>query len=138
MFFQILAASWWEPGSTDMLDVGDVSAILIFLIALVGAWRGLTKWWAKELRTMVREIVVDVVGEYTKPIQPDGNGGYSLPDVVKELRDVKASVVEVARVASDTKTTFYEYLAQRAAVTATNEDTITVTLHESSEKSSPE
>lgn len=120
-----------------MLDVGDVSAILIFLIALVGAWRGLTKWWARELRTMVREIVVDVVGEYTKPIQPDANGGYSLPDLAKELQNVNATIVEVARVAHDTRTTFYEYLAQRAAVTATNEDsTISVTLHDSSENNS--
>jgi hypothetical protein len=37
MFFAA-DAPWWEPGTPNFLDIGDVSAILVFLITLTGAF----------------------------------------------------------------------------------------------------
>lgn len=118
----ILSASWWEPGSPDTLDIGDITAILVLFITIGTVWRILTKWWAKELQRMIRENVAEIVQEFTKTIQPNANGGNSLPDVVKELKTVKKSVVEVNDRVNSTQNLFLMYLAERAGTKSKEED----------------
>jgi hypothetical protein len=79
--FELLSQSWWEPNSQGQIDVGDLAVILAFSIALIGAITGLGRWWLRQLKNTIREEVV----EYTKPIQPTANGGFSLPDVSRRV-----------------------------------------------------
>ena len=57
----ILAANWWEPGQNGVLDVGDISAMFMFFLAVVGAVTALSRWWLKQLRTMIREEVEELL-----------------------------------------------------------------------------
>jgi thymidylate synthase len=85
------AASWWEPGQANSLDVGDVSAIFMFFLAVLGSVVALSRWWLKTLRKMIREQVE----EFTKPIQPNANGGKSLPDVSNRVDAIEKVLNEL-------------------------------------------
>jgi len=95
----VLTANWWEPGQSGQLDIGDLSAIFMFFLAVVGAVTALSRWWLKSLRKMIREEVQ----EFTKPIQPTANGGLSLPDVARRVDSVEASLSELKDMTSDNK-----------------------------------
>jgi hypothetical protein len=99
MEFLVLTANWWEPGQSGQLDIGDLSAILMFFLALVGAVITLIRWSFKKLRKMIREEVQ----EFTKPIQPTANGGLSLPDVARRVDSVEAAICELKDMTSDNK-----------------------------------
>jgi len=60
------AGSWWEPGTPNSLDVGDVSAILGLIALACGMLFTISKIWMKLLRTIIREEIV----EATAPIHP--------------------------------------------------------------------
>lgn len=84
---------WWEPGTPNFLDVGDVSAILGFLIASSGVVVGVLRWWLKLLRKIIKEEIETA----TQPIHPAANGGLSLADVARKtnrLEEVLEGVVE--------------------------------------------
>ena len=74
------ASNWWEPGTADLFDVGDLSALLGLIVLASGIFFGVTRWWLKMMKSLIR----DEVGAATAPIQPSANGGLSLPDVARK------------------------------------------------------
>lgn len=95
----IEAANWWEPGQNGTFDIGDLSAIFMFLLAVVGAVIAFNRWWLKKIHKMIR----DEVQEFTKPIQPNANGGLSLPDVSRKVDTMDAMLCEIKQSGDDTK-----------------------------------
>ena len=89
--FELLTQSWWEPGTKDVFDVGDMAIILGFILTVVGAATGFSRWWLKQLRKTIHEEVE----EYTQPIQPTANGGLSLPDVARKVEKLESTVENV-------------------------------------------
>jgi hypothetical protein len=86
------AGGWWEPGTPGFLDIGDLSAILGFLIALSGVVVAVLRWWLKLLKGIIREEIQKA----TEPIHPAANGGLSLADVARKtnkLEEVLQGVV---------------------------------------------
>lgn len=83
--------SWWEPGTDGVLDVGDLAIILGFVVAVVGAATGLSRWWMKQLKKVIHEEVE----EFTAPIQPTANGGLSLPDVSRKVDKLEDTIENV-------------------------------------------
>lgn len=84
---------WWEPGTPGYFDIGDLSAILGFVIALSGVVVAVLRWWLRILRDIIREEIFSA----TEPIQPNANGGLSLADVARKtnkLEEVLEGVVE--------------------------------------------
>jgi hypothetical protein len=77
----IQANSWWEPGTLNYFDVGDLSAILGFIALFFGMIFGVTRWWMK----LLKHIIKDEIGIATAPIHPGANGGLSLPDVARKV-----------------------------------------------------
>lgn len=114
IYSAILAANWWEPGTANQLDVGDVAAILIFLTAVVGTVTGLSRWWIKQLRNIIREEVE----EFTKPIQPGANGGLSLPDVARKVDKLADSVMKMKEENEDTREMLVNYILKHGDGTA--------------------
>lgn len=110
--FTILTASWWEPGTPNALDIGDLSAMLMFLIALTGAFFGVTRFWLKLLRKIIREEV----GEATRPIHPSANGGLSLADVARKTTQLEKQLGEVAQSQQETKDLLIKVLAQSVVI----------------------
>jgi len=82
-----ISDNWWEPASIGF-DVGDATAILVFFITLVTVYRAITKWWMKQFRSIIREEV----DAATIPIQPNANGGLSLPDVARKVNSLEETV----------------------------------------------
>jgi hypothetical protein len=120
--FTILAASWWEPGTPNTLDIGDVSAMLMFLIALTGAFFGVTRFWLKLLRKIIREEV----GEATKPIHPAANGGLSLADVARKTNKLETQLDELAVSQKETKDLLIKFLAKSVAIPDTIPEEVVV------------
>lgn len=87
----ITAQSWWEPGTDGVLDVGDLAIILGFIVAVVGAATGLSRWWMRQLKKVIHEEVE----EFTAPIQPTANGGLSLPDVSRKVDKLEDTIENV-------------------------------------------
>jgi len=87
----LLSQSWWEPGSDNILDVGDLAIILGFAVAVISAATGLSRWWLRQLRRTIH----DEIEEYTQPIQPTANGGLSLPDVARKVEKLEYRVDEL-------------------------------------------
>ena len=73
------ASNWWEPGTPNMFDIGDLSALLGLIALASGMIFGVTRWWLKLMKAMMREEMAAA----TAPIQPGANGGLSLPDVAR-------------------------------------------------------
>lgn len=107
-----LAASWWEPGTPNYLDIGDVSAILMFLIALTGAFFGVTRFWLKLLRRIIREEI-EVA---TEPIHPNANGGLSLADVARKTNSLEAQLTTIEQETRETKDLIIKVLAQSVVI----------------------
>lgn len=95
----VFAANWWEPGQPNQLDIGDISALFMFFLAVVGAVVALSRWWLKQLRSMIREEVE----EFTAPIQPTANGGRSLPDVSRRVEKLEEMLVEMKESNEETR-----------------------------------
>lgn len=107
------AANWWEPGQSNQLDIGDISALFMFFLAVVGAVTALSRWWLKQLRKMIREEVQ----EFTAPIQPTANGGYSLPDVSRKVDAVEKTLADLGKTSAENR----ELLAKLAVQMATDD-----------------
>lgn len=84
-------STWWEPGTSGIFDVGDLGAIFAFVLAVVGAAMGLSRWWMKQLKKVIHEEVE----EFTQPIQPTANGGLSLPDVARKVEKLDSTIENV-------------------------------------------
>jgi hypothetical protein len=76
----VAADNWWEPGTANLFDVGDLSALLGLLVLISGIVFGVSKWWLK----LMKAIIKDEISSATAPIQPGANGGLSLPDVARK------------------------------------------------------
>ena len=79
------ASNWWEPGTTNLFDVGDLSALLGLVALGSGMIFGVTKWWMKIMKNMMR----DEIAAATAPIHPSANGGLSLPDVARRTQKLE-------------------------------------------------
>jgi len=73
------SSNWWEPGTANLFDVGDLSALLGLIVLASGMVFGVTRWWMKLMKALIK----DEIGAATAPIQPTANGGLSLPDVAR-------------------------------------------------------
>jgi len=82
---------WWEPGTPNFLDIGDLSAILGFIIAFSGVVVGILRWWLRLLRDIIREEVATA----TAPIHPAANGGLSLADVARKTNKLEEVLQDV-------------------------------------------
>ena len=111
MNFSILAASnWWEPGQNGTLDIGDISAIFMFFLAVVGAVTALSRWWLKQLRVMIREEVE----EFTKPIQPTANGGKSLPDIARRGETLDQMMCDLKQSQDETREMLVDFILKES------------------------
>ena len=78
----VAADNWWEPGTANLFDVGDLSALLGLIALASGMVFGVTRWWMKMMKSMMKEEI----SLATAPIQPEANGGLSLPDVARRTK----------------------------------------------------
>lgn len=106
IFYFVSAANWWEPGTDGQLDVGDLAAILAFTIAVVGAVTGLSRWWMRSLRSIIREEIE----EFTAPIQPHANGGLSLPDVSRKVDTLEQAIIGLKASSDDTREMLVKFI----------------------------
>ena len=74
------SSNWWEPGTADLFDVGDLSALLGLIVLTSGMVFGVSRWWLR----LLKAIIKDELSVATAPIQPGANGGLSLPDVARK------------------------------------------------------
>lgn len=78
-------ANWWEPGTANLFDVGDLSALLGLIALGSGMIFGVTKWWMAVMKKMMKEEITAA----TAPIHPSANGGLSLPDVARRTEKLE-------------------------------------------------
>lgn len=82
---------FFDPGG-DGWDIEDV-AKLLGVIALIGGFlAALIRYWTRKFASAVEGIVV----KHTAPIQPNANGGKSLPDVAAKVDLVLARQSDIA------------------------------------------
>lgn len=110
MLDMVFAANWWEPGQAGYFDIGDASALLMFVIAAVGAVFGLSKWWMKQLRSVIRSEIE----EFTAPIQPTANGGNSLPDVSRRVGKLEIMMQDIHESSQENRDLLLKLAVDRA------------------------
>lgn len=115
--FVMASGNWWEPGTPNSLDIGDLSAILGFLIALSAAFFGITKWWMKMLRAVIKEEIEIA----TEPIHPNSNGGLSLADVARKTSQLEKEVGCIKDTTNETKDLLLKVLSQSVILPTTEE-----------------
>lgn len=97
MPLQIIAALL-DPGENgfDIVDLSIVLGIITVASGLfAGAFRVIVLPALDRRIEAVAEAVVERLDERTKPIQPDANGGASLPDAIADIRTVQRRQGEV-------------------------------------------
>lgn len=104
--------SWWEPGTPNFLDVGDVSAILGFILLAGGAFVTITKVWMKMLRKVIKEEITVA----TAPIHPAANGGLSLADVARKTNQLEAQMHRIEEQNTETKDLIIKVLSQAVII----------------------
>jgi hypothetical protein len=95
----LATSNWWEPGQPGILDIGDVSAMVMLFLAVVGAFIASSRWWFRKLRRIIREEIK----EFTEPIQPTANGGLSLPDVSRRVDSMEKTLLDMKESMNETK-----------------------------------
>lgn len=106
------AGSWWEPGTPNSLDVGDVSAILGLVALACGMLFTVSKIWMKLLRTIIREEIT----EATAPIHPSANGGLSLADVARKTNQLETQMHRIEKQNDETKNLIIKVLSQAVII----------------------
>ena len=86
----IISNTWWEPGTVGF-DIGDATAVLVFIITFYTVARGFSRWWMRQLRSVIKEEI----GEATAPIHPSANGGLSLPDVARKVNEIEGTLTQI-------------------------------------------
>lgn len=84
-------SNWWEPNTPGVIDIGDITAFLVFFTALFGILVGISRWWMK----LLRGIIHDELAIATEPINPNSNGGLSLADVSRRTTKLEEKVTEI-------------------------------------------
>lgn len=100
-------ANWWEPGTPNVLDIGDIAIYLSALIAFAAVVAGTSKVWSKSLRKIVKEEIEIA----TAPIHPKSNGGLSLADVARKTEDLETSLCKISDQNEETRTILLQVLA---------------------------
>lgn len=100
-------ANWWEPGTANVLDIGDIAIYLSALIAFAAVVAGTSKVWSKSLRKIVKEEIEIA----TAPIHPKSNGGLSLADVARKTGDLETSLNKISTQNQETRTILLQVLA---------------------------
>jgi hypothetical protein len=100
-------ANWWEPGTADVLDIGDIAIYLSALIAFAAVVAGTSKVWFRSLRKIVKEEIEIA----TAPIHPKSNGGLSLADVARKTGDLETSLYKISTQNEETRTILLQVLA---------------------------
>lgn len=68
---------------------------------------GITRWWMKLMRHMVREELSTA----TAPIQPHANGGLSLPDIARRTEKLETQMDNLCQTQAETKDLLVKVLA---------------------------
>ena len=97
-----VVASFFDP-SDNGFDLVDTAQIVALVFAIVGAWAGFDRWRAKRVadqrakeRSEMRAAIEKAIVERTQPIQPDANGGKSMPDLHAKVDILLARQTEIA------------------------------------------
>lgn len=101
------ANNWWEPGTPNIFDIGDMAAFFGLLIAGSTVVFGITRWWMKLMRKMVREEL----SVATAQIQPTANGGLSLPDIARRTEKLEQSMNNLCKNQEETRELLVKVLA---------------------------
>lgn len=80
----MLIASFFDVNDNG-LDITDVAVILAVIASVITGAHASFRWTRRQLREEIREVVCDEIAHATKAIQPNANGGRSLPDANKKL-----------------------------------------------------
>jgi len=91
--------NWWEPATPGILDIGDVGAFLAALLAFAAVFAGVSRWWMKQLRIVIKEEVETA----TEPIHPSANGGLSLADVARRTEAMEKSIKTMHKYNQETR-----------------------------------
>lgn len=111
--------NWWEPATPGVLDVGDVGAFLAALLAFAAVFTGISRWWMKSLRSVVKEEL-EVA---TEPIHPNSNGGLSLADVARRTIDLEKNLKTMHKYNQDTRNLLLKALTKDIDIPDTEEIT---------------
>lgn len=76
----MLPAGFFDLGDNGF-DLGDLSALLGFVVTLTAAAYGASRWANRSLAAKMAAVI----DKRTQPIQSDANGGWSLPDVARNV-----------------------------------------------------
>ena len=106
------AGSWWEPGTPNFFDVGDLSAILGLIALACGMVFTVGRVWMKMLRSVIREEIT----EATAPIHPSANGGLSLADVARKTNQLEAQMCRIEQQNIETKDLIIKVLSQAVII----------------------
>jgi hypothetical protein len=99
MNFESTVNNWWEPATMGILDIGDVAAFLAALIAFSAVFAGISRWWMKSLRAVIKEEI----GIATEPIHPNSNGGLSLADVARRTSGLEVTMKNMHKYNQETR-----------------------------------
>lgn len=91
--------NWWEPGTSGVLDIGDISIFLGALVAFTTVFTMISRWWMKSLRKVINEEITLA----TEPIHPHANGGLSLADVARKTQSLENQMVRIEAQNEETK-----------------------------------
>lgn len=100
--------NWWEPATPGILDIGDIGAFLAALLAFAAVFAGISRWWMKSLRVVIKEEIEIA----TEPIHPASNGGLSLADVARRTLDLEKNVKVMHKYNQETRSILLKAMTQ--------------------------
>lgn len=100
--------NWWEPGTTGVLDIGDISIFLGALIAFTTVFTMISRWWMRSLRRVINEEITVA----TEPIHPHANGGLSLADVARKTDSLEKQMHRIEVQNAETKDLLIKFIAE--------------------------
>jgi len=95
----VVSDNWWDAATPGVLDIGDVGAFLAALLAFAAVFAGISRWWMKQLRTVVKTEIETA----TEPIHPSSNGGLSLADVARRTEAMEKSIKTMHKYNQETR-----------------------------------
>lgn len=108
----VASSNWWEPGTPNLFDIGDMAAFFGLLIAASTVVFGVTRWWMRLMTKMVRAEL----SAATAQIQPHANGGLSLPDVARRTEKLEQQMTELCKFQQETKELIVKALASAVII----------------------
>jgi len=81
----MLLAQFFDTNGNNEFDMNDLAVILGITAILIPAIIIVVKALHRQFREEIRDVVVQEIAAATKAIQPNANGGRSLPDANKKL-----------------------------------------------------